>query len=73
MLLSVTLTHSAEALVRGQRVGGPGGFHSRGDGAGGGVGQGALPGPLLDTRLGQPRLGDARFHHGCTSRTKPVI
>lgn len=69
----MTLTHSAEALVRGQRVGGSGGFHSRGDGAGGGVGQGALPGPLLETRLGQPHLGGARFHHGCTSRTKPVI
>lgn len=73
MLRNMTVTDSAEALVRGQRAGGSGCFHGWGDGAGGGVAQGALPGPLLETRLGQPHLGGARFHHGCASRTKPGI
>lgn len=73
MLWNTTPTHSAEALVSGQCVGGSGCFHGWGDGAGRSVAQGALPGPLLESRLGQPNLGGACFHHGCTSRTKPGI
>lgn len=60
------MSYPAEAMVRGQHVGGSGGFHGCGGGGRRRRGQ-AWPGPLLKSWLGQPHLGGARFHHGFTS------
>lgn len=66
LALVLITSYPAEAMVRGQRVGGSGGFHGCGGGGGRRRGQ-AWPGALLKSWLGQPHLGGARFHHGFTS------
>lgn len=66
LALVIITSYPAEAMVRGQHVGGSGGFHGCGGGGRRRRGQ-AWPGPLLKSWLGQPHLGGARFHHGFTS------
>lgn len=66
LALVTIVSYPAEAMLRGQHVGGSGGFHGCGGGGRGSQGQ-AWPGPLLKAWLGQPHLGGARFHHGFTA------
>ena len=66
VLCVVAAAHPALTQVRGQGVGGSGGLHGEGGGGGGG---GGLLGPLLEARLGQPRLDAAPFQHGSLSAT----
>lgn len=68
LALGIITSYPAEAMVRGQHVGGPGGFHGCGGGGRRRWDQAWL-GPLLKAWLGQPHLGGARFHHGFTSES----
>ena len=61
------MTHPAEALFWGKHAGGSGGLHGCRGGWGRGGDHGGLLRPFLESGLGQPHLGGARFEHGCLS------